>query len=473
MSVCRAFSWLATVAILGGVAAGVWLTRATWLPWVASLGKPAPAASAPEAGHDHPHGDRVKLTPQARQNLKLVVGPANLTPSYWKTIEIPGVIVERPGESDRGVTAPVTGVVSRIFAFPGDTLRAGDALFDLRITSELVQNTQAELFKTTRDVQLQEKTLKRLEAATGSVPEASIIEARNQLNRLEVRIQSSRQILQSCGLTPAQIDAAAEGKFVREVTVAAPPPVGNGRLISTQSSAPDGGTAYEVQELKVQLGEQVQAGQVLGLLANHRLLYVEGRGFKGEAPLLARSAENRWPVEAEFAEDDARVWPERKQPLTIHHLANAMDRASRTFGFFVPLANQSRAFEQDGKTYLVWRFRPGQRVRLHVRVEEIRGDPVPGPSEEFTGVIVLPAPAVVREGPEAYVFRANGDAFDRKPVSVLYEDRRDVVLANDGSVAPGLFVARNAAAALNRVLQAQKAGEGGHDHGHDHHGHSH
>ena len=30
--------------------------------------------------------------------------------------------------------------------------------------------------------------------------------------------------------------------------------------------------------------------------------------------------------------------------------------------------------------------------------------------------LVLPAAAVVREGPEAYVFRQNGDLFDRRPV---------------------------------------------------------
>jgi len=45
-----------------------------------------------------------------------------------------------------------------------------------------------------------------------------------------------------------------------------------------------------------------------------------------------------------------------------------------------------------------------------------------------------------------------------------------VILANDGSIGGGQFIARNAAAALNRALKAQAAGgDGGHDHaGHDH-----
>jgi hypothetical protein len=76
---------------------------------------------------------------------------------------------------------------------------------------------------------------------------------------------------------------------------------------------------------------------------------------------------------------------------------------------------------------------------------------------------------VVREGPEAYVFRQNGDVFDRVSARLVYEDRSQVVLASDGSVAPGMFLATNGAAALNRVLKAQRS-EGGQtsDHGHAH-----
>jgi hypothetical protein len=40
---------------------------------------------------------------------------------------------------------------------------------------------------------------------------------------------------------------------------------------------------YEVQELKVDLGTQVQAGQLLGVLSNHATLYIAGHAFKREA----------------------------------------------------------------------------------------------------------------------------------------------------------------------------------------------
>ena len=77
--------------------------------------------------------------------------------------------------------------------------------------------------------------------------------------------------------------------------------------------------------------------------------------------------------------------------------------------------------------------------------------------EELTDVLVLPSAAIVREGPEAYVFQQNGNLFNRIPVQVLHEDRLNIVVANDGSVTPGLYLAQSAAASLNRVLKAQAA----------------
>ena len=53
-------------------------------------------------------------------------------------------------------------------------------------------------------------------------------------------------------------------------------------------------------------------------------------------------------------------------------------------------------------------------MRLHV------------PVEELTDVLVLPSAAIVREGPEAYVFQQNGDLFNRIAVQVLHEDRLNI-----------------------------------------------
>ncbi|MBX9581625.1 MAG: hypothetical protein K2X87_15090, partial [Gemmataceae bacterium] len=223
---------------------------------------------------------------------------------------------------------------------------------------------------------------------------------------------------------------------------------------------------YEVQELKVTLGEQVTAGQTLCLLANHQRLFVEGRAFKSEADTLAAAAEHRTPVRAEFADEAAGAWPPQG-PLTIHHLSNQVDPATRTFAVYLPLDNQPRTFERDGKTHFVWRYRPGQRVRLMMPVEKLVTLAPDGKTELLP--FVLPAGAVAREGGEAFLFIQSGDVFVRKPVRVLYADRSEVVIANDGSVSEAEFVVKNQAAALNRALKAAAAGGGGDPHaGHDH-----
>ena len=77
--------------------------------------------------------------------------------------------------------------------------------------------------------------------------------------------------------------------------------------------------------------------------------------------------------------------------------------------------------------------------------------------EELKNVLVLPSAAIVREGPETYVFQQNGDLFNRLPVHLLHEDRLHVVISNDGSVKPNFYLAQTAASSLNRVLKAQAA----------------
>ena len=350
------------------------------------------------------------------------------------------------------------GVVSRVRAFPGDTVKPGDSLFTLRVFSEYLQHSQSELFKATRETQMVKEHLERLEkvAKSGAIPENKLLELNHELRRQTVAIQAYRQDLLTRGLDPSQIDAVAEGRFVSTIEVVAPPPVPNAMRTDAGESAtihlapegaqhPDEDPAYELQELKVDLGQQVQAGQLLCMLSNHQSLYIEGHSFKREAPFLEQAATNGWPIQVEFAEDDREHWPALNHVFRIRHLANAIDSASRTFDFFIPLTNQSRGYAEDGQTFVVWRFRPGQRVRLHIPVEELKE------------VIVLPSSAIAREGPEAFVFRQNGDLFNRLPVHVLHEDRQNIVLANDGSVTPGLYLAQNAAASLNRVLKAQAA----------------
>lgn len=476
----RTFLYL-VLAFGAGIAATVSVavvTRPIWQPWLIP-----PKAAEHERVHEPE--EAVKLSPQAQANLRLVVKPVQ-PELYWKTVQMPGTVVELPGKSDRAVTAPAAGVVKRVHVYPWDMVRPGDELFTLELVSEYLQNAQTQLYKTARELALTREQRTRLIESdkTGVIPAARLLELDYQEQRLEVARQASRRELAARGLTKAQLDGAEKGDFTLRMTVHAPGKVPGAeppaeRLVAVASPPPDEAAPYEVQELKVNLGEQVQAGQLLCYLTDHQNLYIEGRGFKSDVPLLERVARQGWFARAEFARDAEAGWLDARKELPglvlarllnpnavfplfpddliqIRFLANVIDAGSQTFPFYAPLANQYHEYRSAGKTHRIWRFRPGQRVRLHVPVEKLES------------VFVLPADAVVREGAEAYVFRQNGELFERRPVHVLHADRRHAVVANDGSILPGTHLAHNAAAQLNFALKAQASeGEGGHHH-HDH-----
>ena len=226
---------------------------------------------------------------------------------------------------------------------------------------------------------------KKLNAIGTETPD-KVAEIEQEGIRLASRIHSYRQELLVRGLKLAHLKEIERGELVSEIRVVAPEPLPqSAKLVNFANHKNDPAEpAFEVpRDLKIELGQHVQAGQTLCLLANHQSLFIEGRAFKREIPYLEKAAQDRWPVRVEFADEEKSQWPELKNTFTIRHLANTIDRASRTFAFYMPLTNQSRPFGTDGNTHLMWRFRPGQRVKLHVQVEE------------FTDVIVLPSPAVV------------------------------------------------------------------------------
>jgi hypothetical protein len=67
-----------------------------------------------------------------------------------------------------------------------------------------------------------------------------------------------------------------------------------------------------------------------------------------------------------------------------------------------------------------------------------------------------------------YVYRQNGDHFDRVPVHVLYRDRDSVVVANNGSLFPGDVVAGKGAYQMHLALKNKSGGgidpHAGHQH---------
>jgi hypothetical protein len=97
--------FIATSLVVAAALTGVW----GYQQWRANQ-RQLPNGNKPMASAPTNAAIPVRLSKQARDNLSLVSKPLQAT-TFWRTIELPGVIVNRPGVSDRGVVSPVSGVV--------------------------------------------------------------------------------------------------------------------------------------------------------------------------------------------------------------------------------------------------------------------------------------------------------------------------------------------------------------------------
>ena len=449
----KRWQFIAWLVVIAGLAIGAWLTRSQWQPLLVQRSVENSEDSAHSPAPPTEERKTLELNEQARSNLGLK-SKAVKVQKYWRSIRIPGVVVERPGVTDRGITSPIAGVVTQVHAFEGDVVRPGEKLFSLRLVSDSLQEAQSTLYKAIRETEIIQKEKERINRLikSGIVPGKRMIELDQKISRQSAIIDAHRQELVARGLSRAQIDDIKQGNFLSSIDIVAPAIEEGASVPSAAELANSQGVEltghFEVQQLKVDLGHQVEAGKPLAILANHKSLYIMGHAFKKEASKLARAAERSFTVDVEFTEDNPEDWKPANHDFQIRHLSNTTDASSRTFDFFISLTNESKVYEKEGRPFVVWRYRPGQRVRIRV------------PVEEMDDVIVVPAAAVFQKGPEAFVFQQNGDLFNQIAVKILHQDRSNVVIANDGSVSPGFFLAQNSAASLYRILKSQSSSGG-------------
>ena len=187
-------------------------------------------------------------------------------------------------------------------------------------------------------------------------------------------------------------------------------------------------------------------------LVDHKMLFIEGRAFATEAALVQKAIQQGWKIQAEFERNSAGSWAPTLDKLELRFFSNTVSPQTQTLQFYILLPNEFVEHGQGGKTYRLWRFRPGQRVLVHI------------PVDKFQDVFVVPAEAVVREGPEAYIFRerrnSNADFWERVPVQILHEDNRVAVLAFDEKLAQAHRYAPTGAVQLNWLLRSSRATAG-------------
>ena len=434
----------------------------------------ADPAHEEHAGHEHAgHAhegheatDSLELSPQARATIGLKTGEVALG-AFQRTLTLPAVVRERPGVTQQTVTALLTGLVTDVFVAEGQAVTPGEPLFVLRLTQEDLVQSQTDYLKLLEAVDVEDREIKRLESiASGVIAGKVVLERKYEKQKIEGQLRAQRQALLLHGLTEPQVDAIAKTRrLFREMTITAPQPHHPNEPDHFQrrhseplsaASAPISTAAVPlvVQHLNAQPGDYVQAGATLAALVDLQVLHLEGLAFEQDAAELAEAARQNVQVSAvpETGATDAMV-----TGLNISHISNEIDTTSRTLLLHIELPNAVVADRRaDDVRFVVWRFKPGQRMQMRV------------PVETWTDQIVLPVEAVAQEGVENYVFCENGDHFDRRPVQVRYRDQHNAVIANDGSLLPGETVALNSATQLQMALQ-NKAGGGVDPHaGHQH-----
>jgi multidrug efflux pump subunit AcrA (membrane-fusion protein) len=461
----RPWIGVAVVVVLMG---GVFVARSWWLPpvkarIVAWAGDGA-AQSSGEPGHEdhaghegHDHGDdsnTIAVTAQGLKNIGFRPMTVALGP-YAQTVRLPGMIVERPGKTQIQVPAPMTGIVTKVLAQEGVAVEPGDPLFEMRLMHEELVTAQRDFLKTAESLDVVSREIKRLKGLTeGLVPGKRLLDEEYERQKLEASMKAERQGLILHGITEPQVDDILQTrKLLHTVVVRAPQQSHEGHHHDEKSPKTD--HPFHVQQLNVQQGQQIEAGSPLCILADHYELFVEGRAFEDGADQLKRALDQGWEVNAYLAggQESGRVGP-----LQLLFLSDRVDAESRAFRFYLSLSNEVTADRtgKDGKRYVAWRYRPGQRLEVEV------------PVSTWEKRIVLPVDALIDEGAESYVFRQNGSKFERVAVHVEHRDRTSVVLANDGTLFPGDVVAAKGAYQLQLAIK-NKAGGGADPHAGHHH----
>ena len=450
------------VVIAVGIAAVVF--QSAWLPtaqqWLARLRGSSAAEPNGKTGHEdaghaaHGNPNSIELSPQARKNIGLtddMIAPIKLQP-FTRTITIPGMVVERPGRSIVEVTAPLTGIITRIYPIEGEALAAGKKLFDLRLTHEELVQSQADLLAAAGELEIIDKEIARLDKLTseGAIAGKRMLELKYEREKKEGIVRSKRQALLLHGLSEAQIVAILKNEeLFKDLTVNVPDVTEDG------SKTPDD-AVFQVQNIKVAQGQQVEAGATLAILADHAELYIEGEAFERDVGDISRVVDKQESVTALLETEGGRS--EVIKDLLILYLATKVDTAKRTLNFYVTLPNVGQRDQQleNGKRFFAWKYRPGQRVQLEI------------PVETLPNRIVLPIDAIAQDATETYVFTPNGKQWERRSVHVEYRDQRFAVIANDGALFPGDRVALTAAQQLQVAIKNKSDGAPDPHAGHSH-----
>ena len=194
-----------------------------------------------------------------------------------------------------------------------------------------------------------------------------------------------------------------------------------------------------------------------------RRFTLKDRRFEKDLPLLETMHAEGLPFTIEFGSEKTAY---NRTDVKIEYIDNQLDEHGQTYSFYAPVKNEivsEQSISPDVR-FRTWRFKPGQRAHIVL------------PIEQLTGHIKLPTEAVVKEGPDAFVFQRYTTPHDhsahdhdhvdpyvefkRTPVHLIYRDKHVALIANDNQIKIGQRIATNNAFDLNLILKTNAGGGG-------------
>lgn len=489
------------IAWVGGIA-GVILLLAAALYWNAgnirdnsSLAKflglssaeldDAMDASNGELDDEEEH-NHIDISAAAVKSLGLRLEEVTLKP-YVRWVHLPGMIVEKPGQSGLSITSPIQGVVTQIHRLPGQALEMGDLIFTMKVTDEALEAAQLSLLDTITRLTVTEREIDRLDPLTesGAVIGRRKLEMEYQRKQLLSEQAARLQELRLRGLSTEQIQQIVDQReLVNEIEVRLNFGADSENL--PRQTLSELKPIFTIEKLNVYPGLSVRKGEELCHIANHHELYLQGEAFPSDLNLIREALQQQLSIRVEFGEGDSR---EVIEDLTITYMDNHADPVTQTFPFYIALPNQivGQRFDSQGRQFVAWKYKPGQRAHIYAA------------AETWPDQIVLPRDAVVRSGPEAFVFVLENDPlkepeeyqemfdldevtpdmrwdliervheWELEPVAVqiLHRDQNYWVLAKDQDLEVGDLVIVNRAYQVYLAWKLMMSGGGGHHHDHD------
>lgn len=406
-----------------------------------------------EGAHNHgghAEGSVVALSERGLKNVGYEEFVVKAT-DYQRQLTLPAIVVERPGRSQVHLSAPLTGVVSKIHSVPGEAVESGQLLFEVLLTHEDIVTAQRDFLRTVENLGVVEREIARLKSLDeGVIAGKRILQQEYEKQKLEASLHAESQAMLLHGLSQEQVDAIRESrKLFQQVEISAPEH-------THANSSCQGSHPFQIQELMVAQGQQIEAGSHLAILGDHCELMLEAIAFEDDAPAIRQAIEEAQSVTARCLNNKTAAADE--SDLQILYVADQIETESRALKVYLRLPNTIALDRRnaDGSRYVEWEYKPGQRMQVSI------------PVETWENQLVLPIESVIDDGAETYVYEQHGDHFDQVMVHVLHRDQSYAVIASDGALKDGDKIAGKGAYQIHLTLKNQAGGgidpHAGHDH---------